>query len=166
MGRKFTPEEIAGFDEEKRRRIAKCRRYYAENRERLRKEVKAYQVAHRDQIRTRKIAAYRTEEAHRKYLDKTYGLGAADHYYAQLKKQRGKCAICGAVPKRARRLGQDSSHHPWTERLAQDHEKDTQYLRGLICPGYCNRALGYAREDPAILRKMADYIELWQKERF
>lgn len=42
--------------------------------------------------------------------------------------------------------------------LSLDHNHTTGELRGWLCGG-CNVALGYARENPEILRKIADYIE-------
>lgn len=42
--------------------------------------------------------------------------------------------------------------------LCVDHNHVTNAVRGLLCVG-CNTALGYAKDDPARLRAIADYIE-------
>jgi len=151
MGRKLTESELQLLDPERRRRIHKCRRYYAENRERLTTEVRKYQQRNRAEIVARKKRAYYTEAAHRAYLDKVYGKGAADHYYKQLQKQDGKCVGCGKKTVR---------------RLAQDHHSISGQLRGALCATHCNRILGYARENPEVLRRLADYLEWWESDRF
>ncbi|MFF1593111.1 endonuclease domain-containing protein [Streptomyces sp. NPDC058286] len=44
------------------------------------------------------------------------------------------------------------------QRLCVDHNHTTNAIRDLICTN-CNHALGKAKEDPAILRAMAEYLE-------
>ncbi|MFI5397590.1 MAG: endonuclease domain-containing protein [Candidatus Binatia bacterium] len=51
------------------------------------------------------------------------------------------CAICGG-----------------THRICLDHDHKTGAFRGWLCNA-CNRALGMLKDDPAILRRAADYIE-------
>lgn len=46
-------------------------------------------------------------------------------------------------------------HH---EKLCVDHDHETGKVRKLLCHN-CNRALGLLRDDPALLRKSAEYIE-------
>lgn len=76
-------------------------------------------------------------------IKKRFGLGA-DEYMTLLKRQGGKCAICG---------GEDE----WFS-LAVDHCHDKKHIRGLLC-SQCNRGLGLFRENPEWLRKAAEYIE-------
>lgn len=45
-----------------------------------------------------------------------------------------------------------------TYRLCIDHDHATGLVRSILC-GACNTALGYAKEDAARLRGLADYIE-------
>jgi hypothetical protein len=73
-------------------------------------------------------------------LRRTYGL-SLEEFDSMLKRQEGTCAIpaCDA---------------PATD---VDHDHDTGELRDLLC-GSCNRALGLAKESPAILRGMAEYL--------
>jgi Recombination endonuclease VII len=42
--------------------------------------------------------------------------------------------------------------------LDVDHCHKSNQIRGLLC-NHCNRAIGLAKEDPALLRKMANYVE-------
>lgn len=65
-------------------------------------------------------------------------------YQARLTAQNGTCAIC---------------HRPDDRlSLARDHCHRTGAWRGLLC-GRCNKALGLFRDDPALLRIAADYVE-------
>jgi hypothetical protein len=70
-----------------------------------------------------------------------------EEYEGMLKAQDYKCAICGALHAEVSR-----------KRLQIDHCHKVDKIRALLCRG-CNSALGYAKDDPNILRKAADYIE-------
>lgn len=59
----------------------------------------------------------------------------------------GKCEICGGGTK-----------------ICLDHCHATNRLRGWICDD-CNLAIGRAKEDPILLRAMADYLEKFKGER-
>ena len=39
---------------------------------------------------------------------------------------------------------------------------DTPKLRGLLCTN-CNRGIEYLKDNPKVLRRMADYLEKWGK---
>ena len=68
-----------------------------------------------------------------------------DEYAELLERQGGVCAICRqpeSVPGRS---------------LAVDHDHATGAVRGLLC-GRCNRALGYFRDDPALLAAAITYL--------
>jgi len=39
-----------------------------------------------------------------------------------------------------------------------DHDHSTGQFRGWICE-HCNKALGFVKDDPALLRKLAEYLE-------
>jgi hypothetical protein len=43
-------------------------------------------------------------------------------------------------------------------RIAYDHSHETGWFRGWLCNG-CNLTLGLVKDDPEILRKLADYLE-------
>lgn len=80
---------------------------------------------------------------------KQYGI-TADDYHRMLREQEGACRICGAVAGSPRNLNRS--------KLCVDHCHKGGQVRGLLCHG-CNLLLGRADDDPAILRKAAEYLE-------
>jgi hypothetical protein len=77
-----------------------------------------------------------------------------DQYVDMLKEQDSVCKIC---------------KQPDSKRLSVDHDHSCcsgtyscgKCVRGLLC-SYCNRTLGLAKDDPQILRTMAEYLESYQ----
>jgi hypothetical protein len=74
------------------------------------------------------------------HLTRRYGMTAAEADYL-LDKQGRLCAICGAAP---------AGH--------VDHDHETGAVRALLCFN-CNGGLGQFRDDPAVLRAAAEYVE-------
>lgn len=72
---------------------------------------------------------------------------SADKFAAALRQQRHRCAICLA------HLGQLKQ-----QQVHADHCHRTGAPRGILCQT-CNTALGKFRDDPALLRKAAAYLE-------
>lgn len=68
-----------------------------------------------------------------------------DEYEFMLACQDGRCAICGGKPRKYM--------------LAVDHDHKTGEIRGLLCSRCNHKLLGSANDDPARLRKAADYLE-------
>ena len=86
-------------------------------------------------------ARYNPEkEAHKKRRIK-YGL-SIEQYEQMLVDQNHQCYICNDETK-----------------LVVDHCHESGKVRGLLC-NHCNTMLGLARDNPAILRLAAKYIEL------
>ena len=81
----------------------------------------------------------------RRYALAKYGL-TLEGYDRLLQEQGGAC-LCGA------KTGNDAGYA-----LFVDHSRATGSVRGLLC-GRCNLAIGYALDDPARLRALADYLE-------
>lgn len=79
-------------------------------------------------------------------LQWAYGI-TADDYANLLASQGGRCAICGATEPGGR-----------GNRLHVDHCHNSKRVRGLLCAG-CNTGLGQMKDDPARLRRAADYLE-------
>lgn len=65
---------------------------------------------------------------------------------AMLQAQGGVCLCCQSVP--------TTSKTPWHV----DHNHKTGAVRGILCL-HCNITLGHARDNPELLRKLADYLE-------
>lgn len=82
---------------------------------------------------------------------KKYGLTVAD-YQALLAEQDGKCFIC-LMPE----TNVDSRTGRVTA-LAVDHCHATGRNRKLLCQR-CNQALGLMRDDPAMIRRAAEYLD-------
>lgn len=74
----------------------------------------------------RAVRQARTDRAHERYVQRTYGL-APGQYAEMLAAQDGRCAICRKQPRR--------------RRLAVDHDHFTGKPRGLLCY-LCNKNLG------------------------
>lgn len=91
-----------------------------------------------------------SKDAQRHYgLKRYYGL-TGEEYGRMLAEQKGVCAIC-QQPETAMFNGVPKVLHV-------DHCHKTDRIRALLC-GTCNAMLGHAKEDPAILRAAADYLE-------
>ena len=58
-----------------------------------------------------------------------------------------RCGACGSTS-----CGRRTGH--W----CIDHDHKTGRVRGILCNG-CNMALGHAKDNPATLRLLADYLE-------
>ena len=124
------------------------RENYAANRERYIEAVQSWRKSNPE-----RAAAYQAEYRQRPerkramrdlYYRRTYGI-TADEVDAMLDAQGGACAICGNTPDRL------ASMH-------LDHDHAGGHLRGLLCLD-CNQALGKFRDDPALLRAAAEYLE-------
>ena len=77
-----------------------------------------------------------------------YGI-TLDHFNQLHEDQNGLCKICGNPP------SLNGYHGKF---LYVDHSHETKAIRGLVCRD-CNLLLGYAHENPDILRKAAEYLE-------
>lgn len=80
-------------------------------------------------------------------LMRLYGLSLGE-YDAMWQRQGGLCALCLRAPTGRRNA---SSLHV-------DHDHVTGRVRGLLCQ-HCNNGLGRFRDDPALLRRAAAYVE-------
>lgn len=75
-------------------------------------------------------------------LRRRYGIGI-DDYERMFHRQSGQCAICGKSV--------DGVLHV-------DHDHKTGRVRGLLCFD-CNSGIGKMKDDPAVLRRAATYLE-------
>lgn len=84
-------------------------------------------------------------------LDRKYGL-TVERYQEMLAEQGGVCACC----KRAETHVHKKSGK--LKDLAVDHDHATKKVRGLLCFN-CNQGIGRLKDDPALLRAAADYLD-------
>jgi len=80
------------------------------------------------------------------WLRKNYGITLED-YFVLLKKQKGKCAICGTKKKTRGRRWHDVDH---------DHKK--MKVRGILCAS-CNHGIGALKDSIKLLKKAIAYLE-------
>lgn len=84
------------------------------------------------------------EAAHRSRVESTYGLEPGE-YDRLFELQGGRCAICRCRPE--------------AQRLAVDHDHQTQKPRGLLCIRCNHDLLGAAHDRVDILRAGVNYLE-------
>ena len=149
-------------EEKKRRRNARRRQQYAgdpEVREKSKARSRAFKCKNKDAINAERRLRYGTDPeyqasrlAHgsktqrKSDLRRRYGL-SLEGYSAMLSRQNGVCVIC---------LKEDVN-----KPLSVDHDHKTRMLRDLLC-GNCNKGLGHYRDDSALMRRGADYLDYWQ----
>jgi hypothetical protein len=77
---------------------------------------------------------------------------------AQLRRQGGKCPICGTKDPRQRQKNSNSPN------FHTDHTEEHGFVevRGLLCSP-CNQGLGYFQENPELLRSALRYLAEWPK---
>ena len=103
-------------------------------------------AAYRRAVRARHPHRFK-EQARRASVKVSHGI-TEQQYMELLARQEGKCAICGRAP----------DENALRRRLAVDHCHESDAIRGLLC-SLCNSGLGSFGDNPALLRKAADYIE-------
>lgn len=85
-----------------------------------------------------------------RYLQRTYGIGAAD-YDRILADQGGGCALCGIKP-------EELTAGRYRTYLHVDHCHDTGRVRGLLCPDH-NLLLGRFGDSPEMFKRVVAYLE-------
>ena len=73
-----------------------------------------------------------------------------DNYSEMLAEQNGVCAICQQPPKNGKRFH-------------RDHDHQTGWLRGLLCPR-CNSAVGFV--ETTDVEKVLDYLDKYERVNF
>jgi hypothetical protein len=121
---------------------------------------KAHRAVHKDEINARRRQKYATDPEFKakllacnslsrreSKLKMKYGMTLAE-YNAEVARQGGICPICLQRPE---------------EKLCVDHHHKTRTLRSLLCRK-CNIGLGCYNDDPASMRRAADYLDYWLAE--
>lgn len=134
--------------EQKRESVLRDRKVHAE---RCKATAQEYRDSHREQTRAqdRKWTEAHREQRQISELKRNYGLTTEEAEQILVKRRAGVCEICGE--NRSKRA------------LGVDHDHTTGEVRGVLC-GKCNLALGYMEDNPAWLRKLADYVEKGQTD--
>lgn len=130
------------------KRHAEHQRLYREqNRDRIAAQRRAYREANRDVIAAKKAAYHRRNRDAElaRMRENKYGI-SSPRYRELLAAQDGRCALCRELLIFGR------------GRSAVDHDHKTGQIRGVLC-GRCNTALGKFGDDPARLRRAAEYVE-------
>ncbi len=122
-----------------------ARKRYAENRAAVAARDRLKRQSMPPEVRARRYAL--AQDARRL---REFGLPKGQ-YAAMLAAQGGACALCGERASGTAKSGKPIALHV-------DHDHATGRIRGLLC-GKCNRAIGYLRDDPALIRKAALYVE-------
>lgn len=107
------------------------------------RSTRAWIAANRERVREAQNVRNRRRQ---------YGLSPSD-FAALIRLQDGRCAIC--------RRPLDGSRKAMNPHV--DHDHAAGRVRGLLCNS-CNRALGFMRDDPAALRRAADYLERFRQD--
>ena len=94
------------------------------------------------------------ENSRRHRYARYYGI-TVDDRNRMFAEQDGCCAVC--------RTPISLRPHPFEARAFVDHDHDTGIVRGLLCHR-CNLAEGLLRSDPAVMRRLAEYVESARKE--
>jgi hypothetical protein len=130
------------------------RRHRESHKEEIRQAARRYRETHKEEISERARRKWQTDPDHREkrrvrnrlaqrrmVFKKVYGISLAD-YEVMFERQGGACAIC-------KRTGLT---------LCVDHCHLTGEVRGLLCIR-CNSAIGFCRDDPALLLAAAAYLQ-------
>lgn len=115
------------------------------SREKQREYQRRWRATNRDRAneQSRRWAAAHPEKVREKSLKRFYGI-SLEQYNAMLVEQGGVCAGCGGPPTA-------------NGKFYVDHNHQTGRVRGLLCH-HCNVSIGYAKDDPSVLDKLAAYL--------
>jgi hypothetical protein len=89
--------------------------------------------------------------SYKRHLKRTYNISMQE-YNQILEDQNGVCLVCGISPEEdGRRLSVDHDHN-----CCPGSRSCGMCIRGFLCRG-CNLSLGYAKDDPNTLERLAMY---------
>lgn len=84
------------------------------------------------------------------YYKRNYGISESE-YQKMVETQGSQCYLCGGDG-----FLMDKGRHK--RPLVVDHDHASGAVRKLLCHN-CNRALGLLKDNPALMRKCAEYVE-------
>jgi hypothetical protein len=121
------------------------------NLEKSRASSRNHYARHKDEINAKSKTKRTPESTKAMNLKSKYGL-TTEEFKAMYDKQKGKCAICGK-PFVISLIPTAEGRPPTV-----DHNHSTNRIRGLLCSD-CNTLLGYAHDDPRILKLAIEYLQ-------
>lgn len=126
------------------------RTYYANNKEKIKRQQAEYSDNNREKISRRRAEwrAANKEKIKSYHLRRFYGL-TLQAFDDMLDAQHGECALCFVKME----LGGYSK-----DSVCVDHDHETGDVRALLCKA-CNTALGGFDDNPTVLRRAADYLD-------
>lgn len=156
------------IEEKRAKRREYLKEYYLKNKKHIQQRTKKHRLENidRERARTRKYRADNLEavRAHdllrcrvrnqkpeqkaynREYrLINLYGIDS-ETYNEMFAEQEGRCSICGTHQTELKTI------------LCVDHSHSTGKVRGLLC-AKCNSLLGYAEDNPEILKSAIEYLK-------
>lgn len=130
---------------------ARSRRYYQKHKAKHRARVESWATRNPRAVkekakRYRERWAGRQQTRFRRWWLRRFGLTLAE-WQQLFDSQGGRCALCH------KRFADKANR-----RLHIDHDHKTGKLRALLCSA-CNCGLGMFRDNPALLRRAAGYLE-------
>lgn len=128
--------------EQKIKKSVTAKRRYEANREKIAAQTKHWQQTHKEKVAEYKKRYYQANK--KKTLAQTNAWRDTNREKLAGRPRPNVCEVCSAAPD--------------TRALHWDHDHVTGAFRGWICHG-CNVALGYVKDNPETLRKLADYLE-------
>lgn len=111
---------------------------------------KAYEDRNKEHLRAKRVVDNRRSRL------RAFGLDE-DSLVAMFDSQMGLCQICERQLD-ANMLGDTPRIRNNVTTPCVDHDHATGAIRGILC-GHCNRMLGMAGDQPAVLREAAAYLE-------
>lgn len=131
--------------------------------ERRRARQRAYGAAHRQEGAARSTAwaaanPERNREHKRRYRMKNAERIAEEERKRRLAAHRQKTEAAASRPRPDRCEVCGGEEGPRKRAMHWDHNHTTGEFRGWLC-ARCNMTLGQVKDDPALLRKLAEYLE-------
>ena len=140
------------------RRRAYFAAWYAAHRDEQIAKGRARYEANRDEINARRRARYDPAASSGQRLKWKHGMWP-EEWSAMYGAQEGRCYLCNCVLDIET---ENMTHIDHDHNCCPPESSCTICRRGLACRG-CNRAIGFADEDPVRLRRMADALEAAQR---
>lgn len=134
---------------EKAGHVAYNPEHYLANKEKYAAKSKAWREANPEKAKQNRANYYLNNKSKELAYSTRYNRHkktgvSQEQYLAKLNEQGSVCAICKQVD---------------TKALAADHCHTTGLFRGLLCNN-CNRGLGHFQDDPQLLQKAMEYLNV------